>query len=144
MKKFFIFLVLVFACSALFGQTHEENARTLLEVTNSQQMVVQMLDALIPQIKALAQDVPEKYWQEFYSMFDYKELIDILVPVYMKYYTNEDIKELLRFYNTPVGKKMVRITPDLNAETMEAGQKWGEALGIKIVNKLMIDGYLSY
>lgn len=143
MKKALALLILILICTSSFSQTHDENVRKLLKVTNSEQMMIQMLDAIIPQFQMLVPDVPEEYWQEFYSMFDYDEFIELLVPVYLKYYSNDDILALLAFYKTPIGKKMVRVSADISTESMAVGQKWGEQLGMKIMNKLRSDGYLE-
>lgn len=56
------------------------------------------------------------------------KFFDIFVPIYDKYFSHEEIKELILFYRTDLGKKMVRVLPSLTDESMIAGQKWGESL----------------
>jgi uncharacterized protein len=51
------------------------------------------------------------------------------VPVYSKYYSGDEIKQLIQLYETPIGQKMLTTTPKVVAELQAAGQKWGEELG---------------
>lgn len=41
-----------------------------------------------------------------------------MTVLYDKYYTESDIKDLVTFYKSTAGKKMIAISPDLNKEMM--------------------------
>lgn len=43
------------------------------------------------------------------DVFSADVLEDTLVPVYMKYFTIEDIEEMLRFYSTKAGEKYLQL-----------------------------------
>ena len=60
----------------------------------------------------------------------------IIIPIYHKYYTASDIKEMLRFYSTPLGQKMIRVMPTLVNESMQAGQQWGQSMGPEIQKRI--------
>ncbi len=51
-------------------------------------------------------------------------IIDKLVPVYDKYLTEEEIKVLLSFYQSQVGKKLIAVTPALMEESMAANMAY--------------------
>jgi len=53
-------------------------------------------------------------------------MIDLAVPLYDKYYTTEDIKGLIQFYETPLGRKTVKALPSLMGELTEASQRMGQ------------------
>lgn len=59
-------------------------------------------------------------------------LEDLLVALYRKHFTREEIQALIAFYKTPVGKKLSDKLPVLGQEGMEAGARWGERIGPKI------------
>jgi len=46
-----------------------------------------------------------------------------LAKIYMKHYTDEELKELTTFYQTPVGQKTALIMPAISAEGAALGQK---------------------
>ena len=66
-----------------------------------------------------------------------------MIPIYDKYYTEDDIKQLTDFYQTPIGKKVISNTPLIMQESMQAGQSWGQKIGEKVIENLKVKGYLQ-
>jgi hypothetical protein len=60
----------------------------------------------------------------------------MVVPIYDKHLSEQDIKSVIAFYETPAGKRFVKVLPQLTQESMVAGQKWGMALAQKVVDRL--------
>jgi len=56
------------------------------------------------------------------------ELTDNMAEVYEKYYTEEDIDAMLAWHNSPTGKKIHALAPNIQAETSAFGEKWGHDL----------------
>ena len=52
--------------------------------------------------------------------------IDLLVLIYDRNFTHNEIKEMISFYNTPLGKKLIATMPVLMQEGMAAGKQWGK------------------
>jgi hypothetical protein len=48
-----------------------------------------------------------------------EEIIQALVPVYEKYFTAGDLKRLIVFYQSPLGKKLIEVTPSIMKETVD-------------------------
>ena len=59
-------------------------------------------------------------------------LIELLVPVYQKHFTVEDLKDAIQMYKTPIGKKISEKTPIIAQETMQASMQWGMELSQKM------------
>ena len=51
------------------------------------------------------------------------EMMAGMVPLYANNYTTAEIKELTKFYGTPLGRKMLALTPRLSADSMALGQR---------------------
>lgn len=49
-------------------------------------------------------------------------------PIYHKYLTFEEIKELINFYKTPLGRKLVAVTPKLAKESINAEKLWAQQI----------------
>jgi len=62
------------------------------------------------------------------EMLGKESLYELIYPIYHKYLTLEDTRELIAFYNTPVGRKTIRVMPQLTQEAMQAGRLWGQSL----------------
>ena len=71
------------------------------------------------------------------------DLINELVPIYDRYFTESEIKDLIKFYESPVGKKMVLNQPLILKDSMTVGQNWGMKIGQEIVEDLQKEGYLN-
>jgi hypothetical protein len=46
------------------------------------------------------------------------------------------VKELVTFYKSPLGSKLVHEMPLVSAESFQAGRQWGSALGPKVQSRL--------
>jgi uncharacterized protein len=47
-----------------------------------------------------------------------------VVDIYVKHFTHDEVRALLDFYTTPVGRKVIRVMPMLAQESSAAGQRW--------------------
>ena len=61
---------------------------------------------------------------EFRKELSADELVKLIIPLYDKHLTHPEIKELIKFYETEVGKKLISVMPAITAESMQAGQQW--------------------
>jgi|GEM_PF-1024906 len=57
---------------------------------------------------------------------------DYLCLVYHKHFTHEEIKKILAFYTSDIGKKLLKELPNLQQEGMQATEIWGQSVGPKI------------
>ncbi|HET6251639.1 MAG TPA: DUF2059 domain-containing protein [Tepidisphaeraceae bacterium] len=121
----------------------EKDIRKLLDLSGAAQMGPQMMDAVVGQMKKIYPQVPLEFWNEFAKEADYEGLLKLIVPVYEKHFTDEEILELIKFYESPIGKKLAHEQPLMMQESMQAGQKWGQELGMKIARKMQEKGYLK-
>ena len=149
--KRIIFAALLTIFIALPAPSHAQAAKQqdiikLLKIMGVETQGMQMLDLVIQSIQPMIQnsvppDVAAAFWAAFKSKFDANEFMNMLVPIYDKHFTHDDIKQLIKFYESPVGKKLLKATPTMAQETAAAGQKWGEKLGEESIKELMKQGY---
>ena len=146
-------LLLAFAAPSYAEEalTPEKQAdiQQLLQVTGamdigqlfSKAVVQQMTEA----IKKARPDVPPKMFDVVAeevnktiaeAMVAKGGFVDQVVPIYHKYFSHEEIKALVAFYQTPVGKKAVTVMPRMVQESMVIGQQWGRGLGPVIQQRI--------
>ena len=101
------------------------------------------MDMLFQRFKTLAPNVKDEVWNKMKKEINYKEMTDMLVPIYDKYYTGNDIKELINFLKLPIGKKFISVQNDLFRESIEQIDIWGEKVSNKIRDKLVKDGVIK-
>ncbi|MFB6351962.1 MAG: DUF2059 domain-containing protein [Bradymonadaceae bacterium] len=118
-----------------------EDIRRLLKITGTPKLGLRIARRIIENMKRSYPDVPDKFWAEFEDELSEDAFISIIVPIYEKQFTHEDVKKLIEFYKTDVGQKYVEKLPTLTEKSMQAGRNWGRKLGQKIVDKLQANGY---
>jgi uncharacterized protein len=58
--------------------------------------------------------------RNFYNKYiSWAALKDDIVKIYMEVYTEDEVKELVAFHESPIGKKMTEKNPDLSTKIME-------------------------
>ncbi|MCB0648170.1 MAG: DUF2059 domain-containing protein [Saprospiraceae bacterium] len=142
MKTIMLWILLVFANTAIWGQTDSEYAKTLkkmFEVSGSeatyQGVISQMVQMFKNQNSALSGSDFDAMEAEFKKTSIY-DLAEMLVPVYSKHLTMDDLKAIIQFYESPAGKKLASKTPMITQESMAIGQEWGYKIGMEIQKKL--------
>jgi len=148
MKKLMttLFVLTAFAVSS-YAQTDDNYAKALkkmFEVSGSEEAYKVAVSQMMSIFKQQSSQVDEALWLELEAEFLKSSLLDLtemLVPVYQKYMTIEDLQAMTAFYESPVGVKYAKSTPFIMQESMQVGQAWGMQLGQKVADRLKEKGY---
>jgi uncharacterized protein len=128
MKK--LILVLLLSIPSFLNTqaaTKQENIKALFTLMQTDSMAVKMMNSMMPMLMNPASTVKDstaRVQREAMLKKITGVMMDItkrlmnedMTALYDKYYSEKDIKDLLAFYKSDAGKKMVKITPDLNKE----------------------------
>ena len=112
----------------------------LIGVTDAKAQMAQSFDMMFTNVMiATGSNIPEDVKRTIKSKFESRinEFVDLLIPIYDKHFTHDDIKQIIRFYETPAGKKMIKTTPLITQESFTAGQKWGQDMAQDILTEIM-------
>jgi hypothetical protein len=85
---------------------------------------------------------------EFGRMFQGPDsVMPRVVDIYVKHFTHDEVRALLDFYTTPVGRKVIKVMPMLAQESSAVGQRWAEANMPHILSlvekRLRAEGFLK-
>jgi hypothetical protein len=119
----------------------QKDIRKLLELSGSGQIGMQVARQMVESFRTSMPSVPAAFWDDFLKEARGEDLIDLVVPVYDRHLSHDDIKQLIVFYESPTGRKFVSVLPDITRDSMAAGQKWGEQLGQSVMKRLQEKGY---
>lgn len=145
MKQLLVLVLLCGLMPASYSQfsSKTENVKRLLELTGARKLGVQVAQALVNSFKQNGSTAPDEFWDEFLKEMDSDTLINMTVPIYEKYYSDAEIKQLIDFYRSDIGKKVVLVTPMIMQESMQLGQTWGKDIAEKLQSRLREKGYLK-
>lgn len=113
----------------------ESSIRVLLDKSGSSEMGIQAMNQMIPALKKMAPELSGDFWDEFQKQIDIKELEEMIIPIYQKHLTQEDINATIQFYDTKAGRNFMSKMPVIMQESMAAGQQWGQGIAQKVMQK---------
>jgi hypothetical protein len=73
---------------------------------------------------------------DYQKKFNAEAVTDQLVAIYDQHFTDDEIKGLLQFYNSPLGRKFAAETPKITAEIAAANRSEGTRTATLIVQQL--------
>ena len=90
-----------------------------------EQMKVQMLNGMKKQMT----DMPNAFWDKLGQKMEYRKMINMIMPIYDKYFAVEDLKAVNAFYESPAGVRMISVTPMMSQEVLKVTMEWGADIG---------------
>ena len=64
------------------------------------------------------------------------ELEESIIAIYGANYTEDEIKQLLAFYNSPIGQKVIAQTPRIEEQSVAVGKFWRERLRPRVLERI--------
>ena len=121
-----------------------QDTEKLMELVGTRQILRDLFDqdieAQIAAMRRARPDVPDQFWQDFTVEFKHQaspdELMKAILPIYDKHFTHQEIRQLIVFYQSPLGRKISTTLPEIQRESVEAGRAWGENLGDRMHKEL--------
>lgn len=144
MRKYISLAFAIFLLTTpLFAEIAKSNSiKHLMEKTGAKNLGSQMIKQMLPTLKKLAPNAPKIFWKKTILKMDMNKMIELIIPVYQKHLTEKDIQTIIKFYDTPVGKKFIKVTPTITQETMIIGQQWGQSIAMEIIQELKKEGHI--
>ncbi len=136
------------------GAASAQKAPTPAQVELARQIIntsgeVHALDPLIPSVMQAAytnfvQQNPDlqkplvETMQALQPEFMQKqaEVADMMANAYASHFTEAELKEILAFYNTPTGKKMVGELPKVMQQSLASAREYGNKLSEQLVVRI--------
>lgn len=111
----------------------------MFEVSGTEDSYKTMITQMFGMFKQQYPDIKPELWSELQGEFlttSLNDLVVMLVPVYQKYMTKDDLEKIIVFYQTPTGKKFATNTPLIMQGSMQVGQQWRLKVGQEFEKKL--------
>jgi uncharacterized protein len=79
-------------------------------------------------------EVAAKLEKEYAPRAD--ELVDASARIYASHFTEAELKQILAFYQSPLGKKMIAEEPKALEESMANAGRWGDNFSQEVIAKM--------
>ncbi len=155
MRRMFFFVVIVFFAAVVSTGYTADNVSLegrsgevieLLELTGSYKLALRtMIQVMTASRDAYNRNHPNKkisdeVWACILEItmgeIDKASYYKRMVPIYEKHLTKEEVRELIAFYKSDVGKKITSVLPDIMKESLSAAQAWGKDIAQRIRPKI--------
>lgn len=118
------------------GQLSKEQlAERLIQASAGDKLGIQIFDQIMAQFSQSGMVRPELI-EKLRAKTNPGELVALIVPVYTKHLTNEEMSAMIQFYETPTGKSVVSKLPLIAQESMLVGQTWGANLAQSVAMEI--------
>lgn len=145
MKKLLSAALLLLTVSFCHGQdSYTAALKKYFEASGSAEAFKTAVTSMMSNFKNMNAQVPEEFWKEMENEMlktSIDDLVALMVPVYKSHLSEQDLKEIIKFYESSVGKKLAQKTPVITQESMQAGQQWGQVVAGKVMKKMQEKGY---
>jgi hypothetical protein len=131
------------AADKTISEEYRQDIRKLLILTGSDRMAMQLLANMFASFREALPQVPDEFWTEAMKEFKAEEMIALVVPIYARHLSHDDVKGLIQFYESPLGRKVIQVLPAITQESYTAGELWGRNIGEKVRQKLIDKGYIK-
>jgi uncharacterized protein len=137
------------AAASKIDPAKEAEIRQLMEVTGVNGLGEQLVNAGVAQFRAnvnesqpdnpRAKQFVDAFAARFQKHFDTRNLTETVIPIYDKYLSSEDLKELLEYYKSPFGQRMLKVLPLVARDSQLAGYTLGQKAADEAIEELKGD-----
>lgn len=136
------FAVFVFALAPLCAQQdagdHAEKVKdikNLMALMEAEKSTNQMFDQMAEAMRANSPS-GDAFLQEFRKEMTTDKMMEIAIASYDKYLTHEDVREMIRFYASPTGRRLVQAMPKISAEMAARSMALSKELADKVLQRM--------
>jgi hypothetical protein len=118
--------------NASIDPAKEKDIRFLMELTGARETIKESASAAADQYRQKvvetatnsdrAQVFTDAYLADFQKKFDTEAVTGQLVGIYSKHFTDDEIKSLVEFYNSPLGQKLAAEMPKISRESQRTAE----------------------
>ncbi len=136
-RKIAITVLLLWGTVALHGQTgisgdYVNAVDSLVRLSTSDGMTTDaMLDAMLPNLKDQYPDVPEEIFNDVANRLkkEMKTRMSHSIAI-------DEVRQLIGFYKTPIGKKLSQSLPEMTPQLYKKGEEIGRSVVEKYIAEL--------
>lgn len=137
------------AASLAMDQQKHDDIKALLDATDAFSRQRQVIDVLLPPMfdiikksnpsipPAVVDDLRRAAKDELDKALP--ELVEPTIAVYDVNFTDDEIKQLLAFYKSPIGRKYISQLPQVIQQSMAVGQVWGKAVAERLTRRITLE-----
>ena len=131
--------VLALTLAPLFAQDPDragkiQDIKRLLALMDAEKATNQMFDQMAAAMKTASPD-GDSFLQEFRKEMTIDKMMEIAVASYEKYLSRDDVRAMIRFYDSPAGRRLVEAMPKITSEMATQSMALSQEIARKLIEK---------
>lgn len=115
-----------------------------LEVSGSKETMKAQFPVLMNTLKNMLPDIPEDVFAKIeakYRELFFNRMVELIAPIYKRYFTLEELKNYIAFYETDLGRKIAKVNPTLMGDLFKVGEQAGAFIMQSVIAELESKGF---
>lgn len=112
-----------------------EQVREILALTSVGNMKQQMLDGMLPFVQQMLPYMPDNVVDDFRHSLEIADFDTALVHTFQAHLSTEDATQIIAFYKTPAGRRMIGVMPLIESEGQQAGAALGQQVMLEVIQR---------
>lgn len=122
--------------------------RHLMEITETSKMGDRISNMITMRVRSvMSQSLPQDQLDKFMEAFSDKfsagappsAVTDAIIPIYSRHFSTEDIQNLIQFYESPLGQRVVKNLPLVAQESQEMGLELDQKAAMTVLRGMSDD-----
>jgi uncharacterized protein len=109
--------------------------REILELTGTETLKQQMLDGLLPHLKEMMPYMPADVVEDLQRSLGVADFEGAMVRSFQQHLSTEDAAEIIAFYQSPAGRRMIATMPQVLNEGQDAGSELGQRVLLEVIQR---------
>ncbi len=101
-------------------------------------------DFMVNRFRAMAQEADSAYWGNLIASIDITNYLKMNAVTFASVFSHNEIKDLIKFYQSPLGRKVISTIEQFNYELADNEGLWAESIRVIVLNKLQEDGLIDF
>lgn len=124
----------------------EAAVRHLMDITQTSKLGDNITNAITQQVRAVMtrsiqdpqqlQKFMDDFTQKFTAAAPPSAVTDAEIPIYAHYFTMEDIEGLIKFYESPLGQRVVKNLPEVVQTTQQTGVQMDQKAALDVLRAM--------
>jgi hypothetical protein len=77
------------------------------------------------------------FFEKFRTNMDPDYILNLTIPAYAQYLSDDEVKQLIQFYKTPLGQKWVSVQPKVAAGLAPTARSWGSKIARQSMTEVL-------
>lgn len=126
-----------------YSQSKQDKVNELISLSGAFKLSKEVEKDVLLNFKKRYTNIPDSVWSSLEPKINIDNLISQVIGIYGNKFTEKEIDELLVFYKSDIGKKLIQNSPSMMTEIQTATSSWGMEVTNLVNNDLEQKGYLK-